>query len=88
MRIALAAVLAAVMIAGGVLVALSGHTAIWVSPAVTSIGVSTPVTVRLANPHGVREVRVCAGAGRREVPGVRVQERRHAPALAQTRERR
>jgi hypothetical protein len=34
---------------------MSGHTEVNVSP-VTTIGVSTPVTVRLANPHGVRAV--------------------------------
>ena len=68
MKIALAAVLAAVIIAGGLLVALSGHTAIQAIPAVTSIGVSTPVTVRLANPHGVREVRGYVAQGGTEYP--------------------
>ena len=33
---------------------MSGHTAFAVSPAVQTIGVSTPVTVVLTNPHGVR----------------------------------
>jgi len=56
MKIALAAVLAAVIIAGGLLVALSGHTGSRQS-GVTSIGVKHSSHVRLANPHGVREVR-------------------------------
>jgi len=63
MKIALVAVLAAVLAVGGLLVVMSGHTAIQAIPAVTSIGVSTPVTVRLANPHGVREVRVFVTQG-------------------------
>lgn len=57
MRILLVSVLAAVVVVVALLVVLSGHTAIQVSPPVTSIGVSTPVTVQLANPHGVRAVR-------------------------------
>jgi hypothetical protein len=63
MRIALGVVLAAIVAAGVVLVVLSGHTAIQVNPAVTSIGLSTPVTVRFANPHGVREVRALVEQG-------------------------
>ena len=57
MKILLAAVLAVVGAAVAILLVLSGHTAIQVSPPVTSIGFSTPVTLRLTNPHGVREVR-------------------------------
>jgi len=37
------------------LLAMSTHTQVSMSP-VTAIGVATPVTVRLANPHGVRRV--------------------------------
>jgi murein DD-endopeptidase MepM/ murein hydrolase activator NlpD len=37
--------------------AMSSHTELNVSP-VSTVGVSTPVTVRLANPHGVRSVDV------------------------------
>jgi murein DD-endopeptidase MepM/ murein hydrolase activator NlpD len=37
------------------LLAMSSHTAVSLSP-VTAIGIGTPVTVRLANPHGVRSV--------------------------------
>jgi murein DD-endopeptidase MepM/ murein hydrolase activator NlpD len=57
MKIVLGAALAVALAAVGLLVLLSGHTAIQASPAVTSIGLSTPVTVELTNPHGVREVR-------------------------------
>ena len=91
MKIALAAVLAAVIIAGGLLVALSGHTAIQAIPAVTSIGVSTPVTVRLANPHGVREVRGYVAQGGTEYPvfesknaATRLLWRRHEAPLTVT----
>jgi len=57
MKVALAAVLAAAGVIVAILFFLSGPTGIQVSPAVTSIGFSTPVTVRLTNPHGVRTVR-------------------------------
>jgi murein DD-endopeptidase MepM/ murein hydrolase activator NlpD len=50
------------------LVLMSGHTAIWVSPALKSIGLSTGVTVRLANPHGVREVHVWVAQGDAKYP--------------------
>jgi murein DD-endopeptidase MepM/ murein hydrolase activator NlpD len=65
MRAAFIALLVTLLAAGVLLVVMSGHTAIQVSPPVTSIGVSTPVTARLSNPHGVRDVRgfvVQAGA--------------------------
>jgi murein DD-endopeptidase MepM/ murein hydrolase activator NlpD len=35
---------------------MSSHTELGMSPAVTSVGVSTQVTVHLTNPHGVRRV--------------------------------
>ncbi len=38
------------------LLVMSGHTALDVTPAVQTIGISTPVTVVLTNPHGVRAV--------------------------------
>jgi len=38
------------------LVAMSGHTSLSANPAPTALGVSTPVKVELANPHGVRRV--------------------------------
>jgi murein DD-endopeptidase MepM/ murein hydrolase activator NlpD len=63
MKIALGVVLAVVIAAGVVLLAMSGHTAIQASPPVTSIGISTPVTVRLVNPHGVRELRAVVTQG-------------------------
>jgi hypothetical protein len=45
-----------VALAVGVLVALSGSTQLSISPPLKSVGVTTPVTVHLANPHGVRRV--------------------------------
>jgi murein DD-endopeptidase MepM/ murein hydrolase activator NlpD len=68
MKIALGVVLAAAIAAGVMLVAMSGHTEIQAIPAVTSIGLSTPVTVRLANPHGVREVRASVEQGGAQYP--------------------
>jgi murein DD-endopeptidase MepM/ murein hydrolase activator NlpD len=38
------------------LFAMSGHSAVAIAPAVTSVGISTPVTVHVENPHGVRRV--------------------------------
>ncbi len=35
---------------------MSGHGTVALTPAVSSVGVSTPVSVRVANPHGVRRV--------------------------------
>jgi hypothetical protein len=45
-----------VVIAAIALMVLSNGTALAVTPAVQTIGVSTPVTVELSNPHGVRHV--------------------------------
>ena len=55
MKIIIAAVLV-VAVALAALLALSGHSAVTLAPAVTALGASTPVTVRIVNPHGVREV--------------------------------
>ena len=55
MKIAAAVVLALVL-AVGALALLSLHTGLAFSPAVTVVGVSTPVTVRVTNPHGVRSL--------------------------------
>ncbi len=55
MKVIVALVVLFVAAIGGLLV-LSSHTAVNVSPPVQSIGVSTPVTVHLDNPHGVRRV--------------------------------
>src|SRR5947209_16956035 len=35
---------------------MSGHSAVIIAPAVTTVGITTPVTVRVENPHGVRRV--------------------------------
>jgi murein DD-endopeptidase MepM/ murein hydrolase activator NlpD len=63
MKVVLAVLVGIVLIVIGSLVAMSGHTAIQVNPAVTSLGVSSPVTVHLTNPHGVREVRASIEQG-------------------------
>jgi len=44
------------VIAFGSLLFLGNHTTLSISPAVQTIGISTPVTVVLTNPHGVRAV--------------------------------
>jgi murein DD-endopeptidase MepM/ murein hydrolase activator NlpD len=55
-RAIIGVVLVAVVVAAGVaLLAMSTHTELSLSPAAV-IGAATPVTVRLANPHGVRSV--------------------------------
>src|SRR5437763_15619670 len=36
---------------------MSGHSAVAISPPVSSVGVSTPVSVKVEHPHGVRRVR-------------------------------
>jgi murein DD-endopeptidase MepM/ murein hydrolase activator NlpD len=38
------------------LFAISSSTALVIAPAVTTVGLSTPVTVQVSNPHGVRKV--------------------------------
>ena len=56
MRVIISVVLVSVLVVVVIaLFAMSTHTEVSVSP-VTAIGASTPVTVRLANPHGVRSV--------------------------------
>ena len=55
MKVIIAAVLLVVIAIVSLLV-MSGHTALTVNPAVKVIGVSTPVSVTLTNPHGVRHV--------------------------------
>ena len=35
---------------------MSGHSAVSIAPTVTTVGVSTPVSVQVANPHGIRSV--------------------------------
>ena len=68
MKLVLVALVGVVLIVVGTLVALSGHTAIQANPAVTSLGVSSPVTVQLTNPHGVREVRASIEQGGASYP--------------------
>src|SRR5690242_15754918 len=47
---------------------MSGHTALSLSPAVSSVGVTTPVTVHVANPHGVRRVKAYLEQGGAQYP--------------------
>jgi murein DD-endopeptidase MepM/ murein hydrolase activator NlpD len=71
---------------------MSGETpAVAVTPAVTSIGVSTPVTVRIADPHGVRRVEAYVeqnGARyplyEQTAPSTRLFWKRHEPARTVT----
>ena len=51
-----AAILIAVAVCGVILFALSTHSDLTFNPQPTVIGISTPVTVRIANPHGVRHI--------------------------------
>ena len=54
------AIIALVVLLVAVLVCLliaSGNTAVAISPPVNTIGVTTPVTVQMTNPHGVRQVK-------------------------------
>jgi hypothetical protein len=53
---AIVAVVLVLALSAGVLVALSGTTRLSISPPVKSVGLTTPVTVHLTNPHGVRRV--------------------------------
>jgi murein DD-endopeptidase MepM/ murein hydrolase activator NlpD len=46
-----------IVVAALSLLIMSDHTALSITPAVNTIGVSTPVTARIQNPHGVRHVR-------------------------------
>lgn len=36
---------------------LSGHSTVAIAPGVSSVGISTPVTAEISNPHGVRRIR-------------------------------
>ena len=56
MRIAAAVLIGLLVVAVGALYFLSDHTTLAIVPPVTMIGVSTPVTVHVTNPHGVRSL--------------------------------
>jgi hypothetical protein len=64
--ILLVAILAGLAFAG--LFFLSNHTSLHIVPAVQTIGVSTPVTVTLVNPHGVRAIRAYLEQNGRQYP--------------------
>jgi peptidase M23-like protein len=55
-KVFLTLVLLVAVAAIGALLILSSSTVVNVSPAVKSVGITTPVTVHLTNPHGVRRV--------------------------------
>jgi hypothetical protein len=57
-KVKIAALLAVLILAAGIvcLFTMSATTALEITPPVKTIGVSTPVTVKLSNPHGVRRV--------------------------------
>jgi murein DD-endopeptidase MepM/ murein hydrolase activator NlpD len=56
MKIAAAALVALVILTVVMLLVLSVHTELAISPAVTAIGAATPIAVRVTNPHGVRSL--------------------------------
>ena len=56
MKIVIGAVVGLVVVAAIALMVMSTSTSLTVSPAVQTIGVSTPVKVEVSNPHGVRHV--------------------------------
>jgi murein DD-endopeptidase MepM/ murein hydrolase activator NlpD len=55
-KIILGVIVSLLVLGLGVLLAVSTSTTLTLAPAVASIGVTTPVTVHVANPHGVRRV--------------------------------
>jgi hypothetical protein len=55
-KVILAIVLGLILVAVIVLFAVSGHTTLALTPAVTTIGISTPVSIKTINPHGERRV--------------------------------
>ncbi len=66
MRILLAAAAVLLLLVGTLLV-ISGHTDVKIGP-LNAIGVSTPVTVEISNPHGVRAVRAWVEQGGARYP--------------------
>ncbi len=50
------------------LLIMSDHTALSITPAVSTIGVTTPVTAHIQNPHGVRRVRAWVEQNGAEYP--------------------
>jgi hypothetical protein len=49
-------VVVASILVGAALIVMSSNTGLSISPTVTFVGMTTPVTVHLTNPHGVRRV--------------------------------
>jgi len=85
-------ILAGVVVLGVIsLFVMSGHSAVSIAPAVTSVGVSTPVTVHVENPHGVRRVYAYLEQNGAQyplldqtAPATRLMWRRHEPPQAFT----
>ena len=91
MKAILASVLGVVVIAAAVLLVMSTNTQVSLTPAVKLVGVATPITVKLANPHGVRRVSAFLeqnGARyavfEQTAPGRRLLWNRHEPARTLT----
>jgi len=55
-RIAIGVVVSLVLLLGIALLAMSDHTALSMEPAVKTVGIATPVTVLVSNPHGARRI--------------------------------
>jgi hypothetical protein len=56
MKVILAIVVVLILVLFGALFVMSGHTTFTMAPAVKTIGLSTPVTIKAINPHGQRKV--------------------------------
>ena len=56
MKVLIAVIVLVVIVGIAIPLLLSSHTELGLSPAINSVGISTPVTVHLTNPHGVRRV--------------------------------
>jgi peptidase M23-like protein len=90
-KIFLAAVCLVVIIAIASLLAFSSNTEVSLRPAVQTVGISTPVTIHLSNPHGVRQVRAYLEQNGAEMPLYEINApahrlfwRRHQPARSIT----
>lgn len=67
MKVLLAAIAILLLLFVGSLLVMSGHTGVGVGP-LSAIGFTTPVTVQLSNPHGVRAVRARIEQGSASYP--------------------
>jgi murein DD-endopeptidase MepM/ murein hydrolase activator NlpD len=67
MKILLAAAGAVLLLLVGALLVMSGHTDVKIGP-LNAIGINTPVTIEVSNPHGVRAVRARVEQGSASYP--------------------